>query len=158
MTAYAYQKLFVKDIKKDHIYSIGMRPMVICMLAYITSFNLEDITLILNGSRYQCHFRTVVLYQCEHEFAQDGKLTLCKYEHRWLNDRQYDLANVGKNKDSINTSVALLDDDTTCSFEATTNNDKPYIINQGTNTQKSCSFLQKLGKDLLSCFLTVSFI
>ena len=89
--------------------------------------------------------------QCEHEFAQDGKLILWKYDHRWLNDHKYDLTNVGRNKDYLNALVTVLDDDTIFSFEATTNNDQLYIRNQGTDAKKSYSSLQKLGKDLFSC-------
>ena len=83
---------------------------------------MEDSILILKGSRRQCHFRTAFLWQCEHEFAQDGKSTLSKYDHRWLNDHQYDLTDVGSNKDDINTSIAVTNDDTKISFEATSNN------------------------------------
>ena len=90
------------------------------------AFNLEDFIIMLNGPRYQCHFRAAFLCQCEHEVAQDEKLKLCKYDHIWLNGHQHNLANFGRNEDVINTSVAVLYDDTPFSFEATTNNDQPY--------------------------------
>ena len=79
--------------------------------------------------------------QCEHEFAKDRKLVLSKYDHRWLNDHQYDLRNIGRNTDEINTSVAVTNDDTTFSFEPSPNKDQPYIKNQGTVTKKDYSSL-----------------
>ena len=68
-----------------------------------------------------------------------------------MNDHQYDLKNVGRNRDDINTSVAVTNEDTKFSFKATPNNDQPYIRNQETVTKKSYLSLQKLGKDLFSC-------